>query len=307
MLDYDHLHTMVSALRKKQIFFVGGTVRSGTTWLQLLLHAHPSVSCSGEGHFPDLLWHFLKQAMQQHNGVIEKHNEIVSKGADEIVSKGAEIYSSLEHDDVLHIFAFCIAVFLVRQSEHKPAALAIGDKTPANIRYLAPLAALFPNAKFIQIVRDGRDCAVSGWFLSQSRKVMDLGSVGPPNRKSLDTYASKFAAMWADDLARAQQVAEAHPNRFRRVRYEDLRADTEPILAELFGFLGVKTDPSVLSHCRREGSFTKLTGGRNPGEEDRLRFFRKGVAGDWRNYLSDEINRLFRERAGDWLDLLGYD
>jgi hypothetical protein len=59
-----------------------------------------------------VLWDFLKQAMEQHNGVIKKHNEIVSKGADEIVSKGGEIYSTLEHDDVLHIFAFCIAVFL---------------------------------------------------------------------------------------------------------------------------------------------------------------------------------------------------
>ena len=304
MLDYDHLHTMVSALRKKQIFFVGGTVRSGTTWLQLLLHAHPSVSCSGEGHFPDLLWHFLRQAMQQHNGVIKRHNEIVSKGADEIVSKGAEIYSSLEHDDVLHIFAFCIAVFLVRQSEHKPAALAIGDKTPANIRYLAPLAALFPNAKFIQIVRDGRDCAVSGWFLSQKLKALNQGPLGP-NRDSFDTYVSEFAAMWAADLVNAQQFAEQHPNRFHRIRYEDLRVDTERSLAHLFHFLNVKTDPGVLAHCCREGSFAKRSG-RSPGEEDRLSFFRKGVAGDWRNHLSEEQNTLFRERAGTWLDRLGY-
>src|SRR5215813_7312173 len=107
MLDCDHLHTAVSALRKKQIFFVGGTVRSGTTWLQLLLHAHPSVSCSGEGHFPDRLWPFLKQTMEQHNGIIKKHNELVFKRDATIVGGAGKkseietrIYSSLEREDV---------------------------------------------------------------------------------------------------------------------------------------------------------------------------------------------------------------
>jgi hypothetical protein len=98
MLDYDHLHTLVSALRKKQIFFVGGTVRSGTTWLQLLLDAHPLVSCSGEGHFTDVLWMRLKQALEQHDSIIKKHNENVFNGV--------EIYRSLRHEDVTLFLPF---------------------------------------------------------------------------------------------------------------------------------------------------------------------------------------------------------
>jgi len=298
-LNYDHLHTTISALRKKQIFFVGGAVRSGTTWLQLLLHAHPSVSCSGEGHFPDLLWPFLKQAMERHNGVINKHNGIISKGA------GRETYSILEHEDMLNVFAFCLTVFLVKQNERKPAAVAIGDKTPGNILAFGGLAALFPGAKFIEIVRDGRDCAVSGWFLSEKRKTMNLGSIGV-NSDSFESYVSEFATRWANDMAKTQQFAKAHANRFHRIRYEDLRADTEHTLADLFQFLNVETDASVLAHCCREGSFVRWSGGRRPGEEDPAAFFRKGVAGDWRNHLSEELNTLFRERAGTWLDRLGY-
>src|SRR5215468_3900279 len=216
MFDFNSMHASISKLRQKQIFFVGGPVKSGTTWLQLLLDAHPAVSCSGEGHFSTHLWGLLKEALEKHDSVIKTNNE-------ELFTEFEE-YKRLTQDDFWYILATCIAVFLVKQSHHKPAR-AIGDKTPANIRAFGALAALFPGAKFIQIVRDGRDCAVSGWFLSKSRKAMNLGSVGPPNGKSFDTYASNFAAMWADDLAKAQQVAEAHPNRFRRVRYEDLRAD----------------------------------------------------------------------------------
>ena len=54
------------ALRGKQIFFVGGVMKSGTTCLQLLLNAHPEVSCHGEGHFPDYLALGLKEGIDKH-------------------------------------------------------------------------------------------------------------------------------------------------------------------------------------------------------------------------------------------------
>src|SRR5262249_10367637 len=177
----------------------------------------------------------------------------------------------------------------------------IGDKTPANVRAFAGLATLFPGAKFIQIVRDGRDCAVSGWF--HNLRNPDWTHL---NRGSLTAYVSACSESWVRDLAMGQEFADAHPDRIRRIRYEDLARDTEGILAGLFEFLGVEVDPSVLAHCRTEASFGKRTGGRNPGEENRQSFFRKGMAGDWRNHLSDEQNALFRERAGTWLDRFGY-
>jgi Sulfotransferase family len=292
MFDYNSMHAAISTLRQKQIFFVGGTPKSGTTWLQLLLDAHPLVSCSGEGHFPTHLWSALKQALDQHDGVIETNNKEL------FTELGG--YLRLTQEDVLYIFASCIAVFLVKQSKHKPAR-AIGDKTPANIRSFSGLAVLFPTAKFIQIVRDGRDCAVSGWF----HNLRNPDWV-PLNRGSLAAYVTSFAELWTSELAQAQEFADGHPDRIRRIRYEDLATDTEGILAGLFEFLGVEADASLLAHCRTEASFAKWSGGRNPGEENRLSFFRKGVAGDWRNHLSEEINVLFRERAGTWLDRLGY-
>jgi len=292
MFDYSSMHASILRLRQKQIFFVGGSPKSGTTWLQLLLDAHPSVSCSGEGHFPTHLWNFLKQALDQHDGVIQTNNKELFTELEE--------YQRLTQDDIGYIFATCIAVFLVKQSKHKPAT-AIGDKTPANVRAFDGLAALFPRAKFIQIVRDGRDCAVSGWFHNLRNPEW-----APLNRGSLTAYATAFAEMWVSELAKGQEFADAHPDRIRRIRYEDLARDTEGILAGLFEFLGVEVNASVLAHCRTEASFAKRSGGRNPGEENRQSFFRKGVTGDWRNHLSEEQNALFRERAGSWLDRFGY-
>ena len=41
----------IAELAKRQLFFVGGAPRSGTTWMQHMLDAHPDISCRGEGHF----------------------------------------------------------------------------------------------------------------------------------------------------------------------------------------------------------------------------------------------------------------
>src|SRR6266481_300595 len=139
MFDYNRVHASISTLRQKQIFFVGGSPKSGTTWLQLLLDAHPSVSCSGEGYFSTHLWRVLKQALDQYDRVIEINNKVLFNEL--------EAYQRLTPNDVRYIFATSIAVVLLKQSKHK-LARAIGDKTPANSGNFSDLATLFPTAKF---------------------------------------------------------------------------------------------------------------------------------------------------------------
>jgi len=69
------MHASILTLRQKQLFFVGGSPKSGKTWLQFLLDSHPSVSCSGEGHFTTHLWRLLKEALKRHDEVIKTNNK----------------------------------------------------------------------------------------------------------------------------------------------------------------------------------------------------------------------------------------
>src|ERR1700735_4204914 len=75
--DYETLHAEITALRNKQLFFVGGAPKSGTTWLQILLDQHPAISCSGEGHFPTALIPRLFSAASEYNRHIAWKNETV--------------------------------------------------------------------------------------------------------------------------------------------------------------------------------------------------------------------------------------
>jgi Sulfotransferase family len=295
MLDYDAVHAAISELRKKQIFFIGGVMKSGTTWLQLLLNAHPQVSCNGEGHFARRLAPLLHGALDQHGQVIAQKNKAIFNDLPG--------YPRLADEDFHYLLASSISLYLLRQSKDKPAARAVGEKSPKNVLYFDVFATLFPDAKFIHIVRDGRDCAVSGWF-HNLRVARDWTM---KNHGSMERYVTNFIDGWAKDVAAAQAIADAHPSSVRQVRYEDLMADNGPVIADIFKFLDVDTSENLVAECRSATSFASLSGGRPAGQENLNSFFRKGTSGDWRNHLSPGIESTIRQRAGGWLERFGYE
>jgi len=294
MFDFERIHRAISELREQQLFFICGMPKSGTTWMQLLLDAHPEVSCSGEGHFLDRLAPALREALERHAKLLDRQYTSAFQELSE--------FPKLDEEHVLYLVGTAVALFLLVQRGRK-AARVIGEKTPDNVAHLSTLDLLFPNAKFILVVRDGRDCAVSGWFDN-----LRVGGDGVLKAfGSIDVYAREIAGVWADTVEKSREFATRHPNRARLVRYEDLVADTAAVLADLCRLLTVDARDSVVARCRDAAAFVKLSGGRSPGEENRNTFFRKGVPGDWRNHLSAEGIASFQDRAGESLARLGYE
>lgn len=291
--DYEALAAGIAALRGKQLFFIGGAAKSGTTWLQLLLDRHPAISCNGEGHFPTYLIPRLITAADEYNQDIAWKNETIF----------GELpgYPRLSEDHIAFLWASAIALQLKDQAGDRVARL-VGEKTPDNIRFFALLADAFPTAKFIHIVRDGRDCAVSGWFhnlrVSPDWTREQFGSI--------DEYVVALAAEWAGNVEAGARFGDMRPDRYLALRYEDLIADPATALAQVLSFLGAEAGPAVLQDCIDAGSFATMTGGRAASEENRGSFFRKGIVGDWRNHVTAEADALFREKAGVWLKRYGY-
>ena len=268
-------------------------MKSGTTWVQLLLDAHPNISCNGEGHFMDVLADCLANALDHYNEYIDNKNLTLFDQISRI--------PKVTTDHLLHILTTSICLLLEQKCRDKNL-VAIGEKTPDNASGLQTLALLFPNAKFIHVVRDGRDCAVSGWFhnlrLDHDRTVDTYGS--------LDQYAIQFAETWAGVVKTASEFGQTVPGRYMSVRYEDLSVDTPAELARLLTFLGAESGSPEIAHCASSASFTALSGGRRSGEENQTSFFRKGIVGDWRNHLSADTRQAFDAKAGHWLTRFGY-
>lgn len=272
------------------VFFACGAPKSGTTWLQRVLDAHPEVSCSGEGHFIERFSTPLAEVVREYNrhlGVVETQ-----------VYEGRPSYAPVDQT----AFDAVVRSFILARLTARPLAPEVrwvGDKTPGNVIYLTQLNRLFPGARFVNIVRDPRDMVVS--------RLEHAVRAGLPrtDHDGQHQIIRRAAQEWVTAVRAAQTFADANPGRLHSLRYEDMIADPEGEAGRLFAFLGVSTDAALVAQIAAATSFEALSG-RKPGQEDRTRFLRKGVAGDWRANLDPVAAELVAEAAGEWLALWGY-
>jgi hypothetical protein len=270
--DYADHQRVIAEMRGKRLFFVGGFPKSGTTWLQILLNAHPDVSCVGEGHFLTALAPRLSDAMKQYNAFINHKNHEVLQ---DIIG-----FPQIEEPQVR--FLFVSAILLLMGATAKARAVhVVGEKTPDGFTNLPLLAELFPDAKFIHVLRDPRDCTVSAWFHNQRVNAAATRERFP----TLGAFAPYAMTLWLDTIAKWERFAAAMPGRCAVIRYEDLTTQPAAELARLLTFLKVATASETILDCIKCGEFDRLSGGRKAGVEDRGSLFRQGLPGDWRNHF----------------------
>jgi hypothetical protein len=275
----------IATLARKQLFFIGGAPRSGTTWVQQILDLHPEVSCRGEGLFHKHLAEPLEAMMARRSEAIE------AKNATLFGHTGG--YPSPSSDDVEFLAGTAILLAL-NQYAAAPECRAIGEKTPENVFFFPRLKQLFPKAKCIAIARDPRDVLTSAWHFFHQPVAGE------------DETAAKFAFIQLalpslDHGARATlDLAERHKADFMTITYENLRRTPQFVVSNMFRFLSVSDAPDIVADCVARTSFAAQSGGRQAGDEQRGAFFRKGVAGDWTSTLTPEMNQLVLRELG-WM------
>ena len=287
--DYEETRERLRRIFDKQLFFIIGVAKSGTTWLELLLDAHLEIACKGEAHFGDVLRQSFREALNDYNARLKE----VGGHTNEMR------YDARDHD---HLMITGIGLMYAKWADD-PAIRCIGEKTPAHLRTMPLLNRYFPEAKFIHIIRDGRDAAVSGWFFNVKRN--------PAAAKSefgdLAGFVRYFAGSWAEKVQSAREFAETLGDRYLELRYEQLVGDPEAEVVRMLDFLGADAAPAAVAKCLEGSRFDKLAGGRKPGEEDAASFYRKGVVGDWQNHFDNADVAAFEESAGALLKELGYE
>jgi Sulfotransferase family len=277
-------------------FFVCGCPKSGTTWVQLLLDRHPEVSCAGESHLVVLLKKF--------SGLIGDHNFHQRRRNTAIFGDivGYAPFPEIEPADERWLFESLVERML-EKAVHKPGVRAVGDKTPNLAEHLNWFPDMVPHAKFIHVIRDARDVAVSGWHhLHRTAPAAELRQLS-----AFRDYALLSAQLWQVVVLRARAEAARLGDRYLEVRYEDLHRDPDAAIERLLRFLGVAAEPALRRACIDQASFSALTGGRAAGQEDPAAFLRKGLPGDWRNWFDPALNTAVLAEIGPLLAALGYD
>ena len=289
-------HDRLSAFRSfltKDLFFIGGVPKSGTTWLRVMLDAHPEIACGGEGHLANEFGRLFQDAIRRYNEAIAARNRSFPNAVSP--------FPLFDRDDFHVLFASAAARLMMR-IEGAGAARVLGEKTPDNIANFEFLAAVFPHAKFLHIVRDGRDCTISAWFHNLRINEVDARKYYP----TLDSFVPSCAQAWARAVEDAITFCARHPGRCLTLRYEDLISQPRETLGTALEFLRVDSGPAVVGRCLAASAFESMSGGRPPGEEDRTSFMRRGQMGDWRNHFTAEMNDAFLRVGATAMAQFGY-
>lgn len=291
------------------VFFVVGQQKSGTTWLMRMLDAHPEILCRGEGRFFGAQWRQEGvKRVDQKRPPSSLYNAILGS---EYLRLWVERSVWSRNDDpeehVANLTRMAVDYFLVGELA-KTGKRMVGDKSPLlTPETIKEISAIYPEARVVHIIRDGRDAAVSAAF--HSRNFGKRGSRAPEDRGVFaEGQLGKLAADWGSRVGKTVEDGPALLGEgYTEVRYEDLLARPEEEVRRLLGFLGADASEEAARRCVSSASFEKLSKGRQRGEEDPASFFRKGVAGDWRSAFTEEDRFIFKEAAGDLLVELGYE
>jgi hypothetical protein len=309
------------------VFFILGQQKSGTTWLMQILDSHPEILCRGEGRFFGADW---RQESVKRIDSKRPPSSLYNAMLDaEYLKLWIERSVWSRNDDadehLANLTRMAIDYFLMGELS-KTSKRIVGDKSPLlTPETIKEIARIYPEAKIIHIIRDGRDAAVSAvhhsWNFGKIRKGGEASAKRTTHRKRdphemrnmgesifAEGQLRKFAAEWS---ARVSSTVEDGPtlpgNGYVEVRYEDLLERPEEEVRRLLEFLRAEASEKTVKMCVNAASFKKLSKGRMRGQEDPTSFFRKGIAGDWRNVFTEQDKVLFKKEAGSLLIRLGYE
>ena len=262
-----------------------GVRRSGTTLLRVMLDRNPELAVPDESYF-------VPQLARRHRTPVDpaaflddlrRLPTLVDWGLSP-ASVQARLRPGMTTDDAI------AAVFAAYAAERGKARW--GDKTPLYMQHLDLLERLFPDARFVHLIRDGRDAALS--FLSVQAGLMTEGWGHPRD-------AAGFACQWATEVASARELgARVGGQRYRELRYEALVADPEGELRTVCSFAGLEYDPAMLDYVGQTDSARKA-------HQQRLNEPPRQNVRKWRTEMSESDRHAFEEVAGALLAELGYE
>ena len=253
---------------------VGGCGRSGTTLLRMMLDSHPRICCGPESSV------FRRRALDP------------DALADRFGLARPDVRAIHDSAESRPAFIEAFAALCLQASDKARWA----EKTPRNISRIGAIFHFFPDARFVHVLREGRDVACS-LRTHPRNKVVD-GKLVP-----LDTWKSLAgcARRWRDDIE-CSRPWWSDP-RFHTLRYEDLVRQPESVLRRLMAFLGEPWDDAMLAHGGGASTRDVTRFAQNP---EAIGAVNASSIGRWERDLDAKDRRIFKRIAGPLLVELGY-
>jgi hypothetical protein len=261
--------------------FVVGVPRSGTTWIQRMLAMHPEA------------WALLETYMfSRRGGLGALLDSAAPRGEDEELGLPPPGLGRIFDRDELLAELRSIAVrWLGRGSDGSRFVI---EKSPWHLSDLDVIAEILPEARFVHVMRDGRDVAVS--------VVAARSSWSRIEQQSPSATVREVAALWADAVRQRETGHVLLGERLLDVRFEEVKADPAGACRRLFAHCGMPHDDDLVAQVVEATEFGRSE--RPHGDEWPSR---SGEVGQWRDRLGLRDAWAFERRAGTALEETGYE
>ncbi|MBN2683447.1 MAG: sulfotransferase [Bacteroidales bacterium] len=231
--------------QKIPFFFIIGRPRSGTTLLRTMFDAHPNVCIPFE--CPMIINLHLKfktvkkwtkeKKLSFYNSLFTQWKfDSFRVNNDKLKTELLQLPEDCEFEDLIRkVYSNFNSVY------EKEEILLFGDKNPEyslNSFYINRLIKIFPNAKFIHLIRDYRDNFVS-------YKNVDFEA----------PVAPLIAYRWKNSVLSVEKIAKIYPQQFIIQRFEDLIAEPETNLQKLCAFLNLEFSTKMLDYKNKKQEF----------------------------------------------------
>ncbi|MBN2683448.1 MAG: sulfotransferase [Bacteroidales bacterium] len=221
-------------LDQTNFFFIIGRPRSGTTLIRTLFDAHPNVCIPLETRvIPNLYpkyghlnkWTKTKLKSFYFDATRQLHFNNWTANREKLLADLLSMEGKASYADVVKVFYLNYISFF-----NKEQITLIGDKTPYNLHYLPILKSVFPEAKYINIIRDPHEHILS-------MKKVDFGS----------SNTAKLSYHWNLANKIVNKFKDKNQNNFKTVIFEEFLINPEIILKEWCSFLSIDYKKEVLN------------------------------------------------------------
>jgi len=313
-------------------FFIFGHARSGTTLLTRLVRLHPQVHCNYQAHF------FTRQPLLE---ALVANDEV---GA--WLSRRSNRWN--QGRDLSPLALRAVADFIMERDARRVGkgglGCRVGDKSPNSLldgEAVHLLNKVYPDAKLIFIVRDGRDAVISHRFQAfiedirlstEDARIRQEFVQNPESflngQRSIFTekILRQEAEGWVRNVVDTEQAAEAvgykrsdtssismagaasmQNLQYHHLRYEDLLQDSGKEMRQFWSFLGVDPDaPGLQEALNNEMQQNPDADWQQQKAGEIANALQKGKRGGWRELLTTQDQRVFWSIAGDTLAAWGY-
>ncbi len=209
--------------------FIVGAGRSGTTLLRLMLDSHPDMAIPPETHFIPQICQEWQENCNQREFFLQSlvnHSRWEDFHIDSTVLK--ERIAAIDPFDLTQGLRAFYKLYAERFGKSR-----WGDKTPPYVTFMKLIQKCIPEARFVHIIRDGRDVALSvrdKWF-------------GP---NSIEEAANRWVWVIAEARRQAQNL-----DHYLEIHYKDLILNPTDSLKHICKFISLPWDSAMLNYYER--------------------------------------------------------